>query len=122
MTKNDTAIEEVIDSLCVSGDTTSVEELKELFKNSAEDFKKYGPVRICCGRRHFGAVCPDGKVMCCLCYNRFDQDKLNTTKDGKKEDVCIECAQVEKANMEKLKNEETNTEKKESVSEVQEKD
>jgi hypothetical protein len=29
------------------------------------------PVRICCGQRHDGAVCPDMHFMCCLCFDRF---------------------------------------------------
>ncbi len=52
------------------------------------------PVRLCCGQRHWGAVCPDGLVMCCLCFERVTQDKLNVN-DGKKEDVCLECARIE---------------------------
>jgi len=56
-----------------------------------------GPLaRLCCGKRHFGPVCPDGFVMCCLCFRRVPQEELNVTADGKKEDVCQECAQREK--------------------------
>ncbi len=50
------------------------------------------PVRVCCGKRHFGIVCPDGKVMCCMCFERFDQDQLSIDpKDGKKLNICKEC-------------------------------
>lgn len=56
---------------------------------------KQPPVRICCMQRHSGPVCPDGKVMCALCFKRFDPDDLNTV-DGLKEDVCNECAEAEK--------------------------
>jgi hypothetical protein len=55
------------------------------------------PVRLCCGQRHFGPVCPDGKVMCCICFNRVQQDKLNVAPNGQKEDVCNECAAKEGA-------------------------
>jgi hypothetical protein len=58
-------------------------------------FRK-APVRLCCGNRHLGVICPDGKVMCCLCFNRVDQDQLNTNPEGSKEDVCISCAEIEK--------------------------
>lgn len=54
------------------------------------------PVRLCCGQKHYGMVCPDGKVMCCLCFNRVSQDELNVTSGGMKEDVCKSCAEKEK--------------------------
>jgi len=55
------------------------------------------PVRLCCFKRHWGAVCPDGKVMCCLCFDRFEQSELNVTEDGSKEDVCKKCAEAERS-------------------------
>ncbi len=60
---------------------------------SEKDF--VSPVRLCCGKRHWGAVCPDGKVMCQLCYSRFEIEDLHTTGGGHKEDVCKECAELE---------------------------
>jgi len=54
------------------------------------------PVRLCCGQRHFGVVCPDGKVMCCLCFGRFTPDELSETVDGDKQDVCVPCAENER--------------------------
>jgi len=56
-----------------------------------ERSEKAAPVRLCCGQRHYGALCPDGKVMCCLCFGRFDMTDLNVTEHGP-EDVCRECA------------------------------
>lgn len=53
------------------------------------------PVRLCCGQRHWGIVCPDGKVQCCLCFSRFDVEDLSETVDGDKQDVCRECAEME---------------------------
>lgn len=53
------------------------------------------PVRLCCGQRHYGAQCPDGKVMCCLCFGRFPVEELNVT-DGSPEDVCVTCAANER--------------------------
>lgn len=50
------------------------------------------PVRLCCGEHHLGPVCPDGKVMCCLCFRRVGQDELHQDEDGKLEDVCKICA------------------------------
>jgi len=61
------------------------------------------PVRICCGQRHFDAVCPDGKVMCCLCFSRFGLAGLADADDGRKQDVCKTCAAEEAAEMERRK-------------------
>jgi len=53
------------------------------------------PTRLCCGKHHFGVVCPDDRVMCCLCFERVAQDDLNTASDGQKENVCKACARKE---------------------------
>lgn len=53
------------------------------------------PTRLCCGQKHHGPVCPDSKVMCCLCFGRFSIVDLNTTPEGKPEDVCKGCAKME---------------------------
>lgn len=43
-------------------------------------------------QRHSGVVCPDGKVMCCHCFERISQDDLWTDpEDGRKVDVCKPC-------------------------------
>ena len=52
------------------------------------------PVRLCCGQRHWTVACPDGKVMCCLCFNRFEQDELHEDGEGRW-DVCIACHEHE---------------------------
>ena len=65
-------------------------ELPQHFKRTPEQ-QSAAPVRLCCGQRHFGALCPDGKVMCCLCFGRFTPDELSETADGDKQDVCLEC-------------------------------
>lgn len=52
------------------------------------------PVRLCCGERHVGVICPDGKVMCCLCFERFPREQLNV-RDGHRENVCVPCAEQE---------------------------
>ena len=49
------------------------------------------PVRACCGQRHFGAQCPDGLVMCCLCFERVPLEKLVVEADGGYVDVCLDC-------------------------------
>lgn len=54
------------------------------------------PTRLCCGKPHYGAVCPDGKVMCCLCFERVNQEDLNTGPDEQKENVCKACAEMER--------------------------
>lgn len=57
-----------------------------------------GVVRSCCLMRHrAGAECPDGLVMCCLCFTRVPKDALNTLPDGTREDVCSPCAAAEAA-------------------------
>ena len=53
------------------------------------------PVRLCCGQKHWGIVCPDGKVMCCLCLKRVSQDELHILPNGEKEDVCETCYEKE---------------------------
>jgi hypothetical protein len=62
------------------------------------------PVRSCCGRRHFGPVCPDGRVMCCMCFRRVTQDRLAVLEPGDGgamesapilADVCRTCKQRE---------------------------
>jgi hypothetical protein len=55
------------------------------------------PVRLCCGQAHWGAVCPDGKVMCCLCFGRFARDGLHTDADGQRLDVCKGCEAANEA-------------------------
>lgn len=59
------------------------------------------PVRLCCNQRHAGPVCPDGKVMCCLCFNRFDPSDLSLLPDGRREDVCVACKASEDAELAK---------------------
>jgi len=53
------------------------------------------PVRLCCGKPHYGVQCPDGKVMCVLCFERFEVCDLNASDDGVIEDVCKKCAEKE---------------------------
>lgn len=57
------------------------------------DFRTYGPVRLCCGERHYGARCPDGRVMCSHCFERFPDDELMRDEHdrSKRWDVCLEC-------------------------------
>lgn len=51
------------------------------------------PVRACCGQRHFGPQCPDGLVMCCLCFDRYPVAAL-ATDDGFAINVCMACHEV----------------------------
>lgn len=53
------------------------------------------PYRLCCSQRHYGPVCPDGKVMCCLCFERVEKIALHADEDGSLEDVCQKCAEIE---------------------------
>lgn len=53
------------------------------------------PIRLCCFQRHWGPVCPDGLVMCCLCYFRFAiKDLAVDKKDGKPIDICKPCKRM----------------------------
>lgn len=61
-------------------------------------FDRCGPVRICCGQRHFGVVCPDGMVMCALCFERVHQSELSRRNDGRLENVCQKCSDSESHN------------------------
>lgn len=51
------------------------------------------PVRLCCMQRHWTVACPDGLVMCELCFERFPEGHLMGDKDdhSKRWNVCIEC-------------------------------
>jgi hypothetical protein len=49
------------------------------------------PVRLCCMQRHWGPVCPDGVVMCCMCFDRFAIEQLAVDVDGQRVDVCWPC-------------------------------
>jgi hypothetical protein len=53
------------------------------------------PTRVCCGQPHFGAVCPDGLVMCCICFDRFPIAAL-ATEAGQPTDVCQGCMAAER--------------------------
>jgi hypothetical protein len=56
------------------------------------------PTRLCCGQKHLGPQCPDGKVMCCMCFERKELSELSTDEEsGKKCDVCADCEAKEKA-------------------------
>jgi hypothetical protein len=58
------------------------------------DFAVERPVRLCCGRRHEGAQCPDGLVMCCLCFERVPAEFL-ARQDGELVDICQSCARMD---------------------------
>ena len=49
------------------------------------------PVRLCCSQRHYGSVCADGLVMCCVCYGRYDKDELHVDGAGVTWDMCQGC-------------------------------
>ena len=40
------------------------------------------PYRPCCGQQHHGPVCPDGLVMCVLCFKRVSPDRLHVLEEG----------------------------------------
>jgi len=55
-----------------------------------------GPARLCCGQRHWGVICPDGQVMCELCYMRYAQNDLYVDEDRQKWNICIGCELAER--------------------------
>jgi hypothetical protein len=63
------------------------------------DIYDQAPVRVCCGQRHYGAQCLDGRAMCCICFEVKTKAELEPVSDspGKVWDVCRECAEREKA-------------------------
>jgi len=46
------------------------------------DVEYDAPVRICCYKRHRGPICPDGLVMCCICFNRVAKEQLALLEEG----------------------------------------
>lgn len=60
------------------------------------------PIRVCCGQPHFGSVCPDGRVMCQLCFSRFPLDDL-AVDDGDTIDVCAPCYEQEQEAIRRLR-------------------
>jgi hypothetical protein len=38
----------------------------------------------------------NGAVLCCLCFEYKRREELNPTEDGKVEDVCLDCARIER--------------------------
>lgn len=49
------------------------------------------PYRLCCMQRHNGPTCADGKVMCSICFGRFDVADLHVDDEGQAWDVCKLC-------------------------------
>jgi hypothetical protein len=57
------------------------------------------PVRLCCGQRHWTVQCPDGLVMCCLCFGRFPVTELHADEHGYIWDVCKTCKREEQEHL-----------------------
>lgn len=49
------------------------------------------PVRLCCGEHHKGAMCPDGLIMCCVCFERVSVAELYIEENGDVIDMCKPC-------------------------------
>lgn len=63
----------------------------------AAEVERQVPVRLCCGQRHDGAICPDGLVQCCICFSRFPVPELHVDREGDRWDVCKTCGAAEEA-------------------------
>ena len=61
------------------------------------------PVRLCCGERHPYSLCPNNKVMCCLCFFLCDVDELSTNEKDDPIDVCKSCRETELTEIAKRK-------------------
>ena len=51
------------------------------------------PVRLCCGQAHWGVVCPDDTVMCCICWARVPVDCVWRDSNGNGWDMCEKCGE-----------------------------
>lgn len=54
----------------------------------------FAPVRPCCMQRHSGPMCPDGRVMCQICFERVLIPEL-AVEDGGLVNVCRRCSAEE---------------------------
>jgi len=52
-------------------------------------------IRVCCGKIHETPVCPDGLVMCQLCFERVKRDKLHA-ENGVVFNICKKCEKMDK--------------------------
>ena len=57
----------------------------------------FDPVCLVHGKRMSEHVC----LYCCLCFKSLTPEECNVREDGTKEDVCKECAGMEKLEMER---------------------
>ena len=42
-------------------------------------------------------------IYCCMCFESLTIEECNLTEDGKPEDICKECAEIEKQIIAKMK-------------------
>jgi len=49
------------------------------------------PFRLCCGQQHWGPVCPDGRIMCQLCFERKYKHDLYVDDNQITWDICAQC-------------------------------
>ena len=63
-----------------------------------------GPIRLCCGQRHWTVACPDGLVLCGLCLHRKPIEEMNVLPTGQRENACKLCAEDERRRAEEKTN------------------
>lgn len=69
--------------------------LKKQLVKEVDAVTHFTPIRLCCGQRHHGVQCPDGLVMCCLCFERVSVERLVVDpENGKLWDVCLDCESI----------------------------
>jgi hypothetical protein len=59
--------------------------------------EKIDPVCLLHGKKLSEHIC----LYCCLCFKDLTSEECHVTEDGKKEDVCNDCAKLEREMMEK---------------------
>jgi hypothetical protein len=62
-----------------------------------KQYNKIDPTCLIHGKKMSKHLC----LYCCLCYKTLTPEECNVREDGKKEDVCVPCAEREKAEMKK---------------------
>ena len=70
--------------------------LKDARKNSKKQYNKIDPTCLMHGKKMSEHLC----LYCCLCYKDLTPETCNV-RNGKREDVCVPCAEREAEEMKK---------------------
>lgn len=64
-------------------------------EDKEKQYNKIDPVCLMHGKKMSEHIC----LYCCLCYKDLTPETCNVRADGKREDVCVPCAEREKREM-----------------------